>query len=529
MIANIIIGVGGTGAKVVESTLHCAVAGLIGPNLRVGLVDQDGSNGNVARTERLLVQVETARNRWRAEGGAHVLGESSLFDTNIQALSKPATWVPHPVKSTTLAQIFGRDSSMKPREKDLFDGLFAVGNSAANTEQNLALGKGYRGRPHIGAAAMASEVSDGADDIAFWQQLSQALDAARGATEVRVLLTGSVFGGAGAAGFPTLARLIRKRLGGIAKVRIGGVLMLPYFSFAPPPRAAGGTLGEDANVAVAQELLIQSQSALKHYYRQLRDEKIFDQLYLAGWQDPFDLGYHEAGDNDQVNPPLLPELVGAMAACRFFSTKIGNGPPQVLACAQANAGAFTWSDLPSPTDDLDAPYKALGRLLRFALAWKYWGGLVSRQRSGLALMGSGQPWYKRQKVNNIKYDATPVGAEVSALDAYVQELLTWAATMESFARRHNLLFGLWNTGNLASPGAQPWHSMVVPPTLDENSFQRIFGGLVLSDERTVSPPPAATLLQRLTQEEENDGGRRGLGIFVSALHAFCDVQPPVQA
>ena len=61
MAVNILIGVGGTGAKVVESTLHAAVAGLAGDNLTVGLVDQDGSNGNVGRTAQLLATIVSAR------------------------------------------------------------------------------------------------------------------------------------------------------------------------------------------------------------------------------------------------------------------------------------------------------------------------------------------------------------------------------------------------------------------------------------------------------------------------------------
>ena len=56
--------------------------------------------------------------------------------------------------------------------------------------------------------------------------------------EVRIFLVSSIFGGQGASGFPSIARLIRKILEqkGIQEgVYIGGALMLPYFKF-PKPR-----------------------------------------------------------------------------------------------------------------------------------------------------------------------------------------------------------------------------------------------------------------------------------------------------
>ena len=55
MAINVLIGVGGTGAKIVETALMLMSAG-VGPKGKVviGLVDQDNSNGNVVRSEHLL-------------------------------------------------------------------------------------------------------------------------------------------------------------------------------------------------------------------------------------------------------------------------------------------------------------------------------------------------------------------------------------------------------------------------------------------------------------------------------------------
>ena len=61
---NILIGVGGTGAKMVEATLIQLLSGMIDNPVHVGLVDQDLANGNVARTVRLLSQQHRFRTLW---------------------------------------------------------------------------------------------------------------------------------------------------------------------------------------------------------------------------------------------------------------------------------------------------------------------------------------------------------------------------------------------------------------------------------------------------------------------------------
>jgi hypothetical protein len=516
MTLNILIGIGGTGAKVVEATLHAAVAGLT-DNLKVGLVDQDGSNGNVARACQLLNTICEARTAWRGSGHHHVLGRSGLLSADIQPLLKDPIWTPHPDRSTTLARIFEREA-MPPPERALFDALFAVGAGPDDTEQNLPLGKGYRGRPHIGAAAMASRIED---DIPFWARLTDLLDTARGGTEVRILLAGSVFGGTGAAGFPTLARLIRERLpnGATSKVTIGGVLMLPYFDFDPPSKESVAADSLNDNVARSDDLVLQSKSALKSYH-DIIAQKTFNQLYFVGWDQFFDLGYHEAGDTDQINLSLLPEWMGALAACRFFNGDAASAPGQALVSARHETGAVEWRDLPSPSDDPDAAFKAMGGLLRFSVAWKHWGDKVSRPRAGRILGLGSEPWYKRQRVDQIRYAQTPVEAGVKALDAYADRLISWAAAIEMHARSANLRFRPWNTEPFVLPGSHPNQPMKAPETLGDGAFVKAYDSVVGLADQAETLPNAAALIHRLTYEVEPDHGQRGLGIFVSALHAF---------
>lgn len=522
MTINIVIGIGGTGAKVVESTLHLTSAGLMPEQVYVGLVDQDRSNGNVNRTERLIQTMIDARRAWREGSGNHTLGTSPLFRTEIRKISEVENvWTPHPNANVTLAQIFDRES-MNETEQRLFDSLFAIGKGAGDTEQRMPLDQGYRGRPHIGAAAMTSRIET---DVDFWKQLVEHVNSARGSRDVNILLAGSVFGGTGAAGFPTLAKLIRRKIpAGADNVRIGGVLMLPYFDFAAPP--SDEVDSADANVARAEELAQQSQNALKYYADMLAREPVFDQMYMVGWDRPFSVGDHHAGAQAQENPALLPEVYGALAAARFFEADDGQtGESEVYTVARARSETVTWSDLPSPQGDNHLPLKALGRLLRFGAAWKYWSPIVSRPRSGLARMINRDPWYRMQQINHIDFRGAAPENEVASLDHYVDDLLRWAAAIEIHAAAAKLDFRLWKLEEITQREADGSNRFTLPATLAENRYDALLNRLIIPGEATGTLPTAADLLHRLSTEAEPDNGQRGLGIFVSALHTFSDLQP----
>jgi hypothetical protein len=256
---NLLIGVGGTGAKVVEAALICALAGFGPKDVSVAFVDQDEANGNVRRARELLRQVEQLRGLWVAGGRpdrwdtSSPVGEGGSLLASVAARSiDPAhdLWAPHTEEGTTLGSIFSANvlAREEPRLKSLMDVLYSPDAS----EQGMELSEGYRGRPHIGAAAILSRAEQ---DAPFWRSLREILRRAQGGQEVRVFLIGSVFGGTGAAGFPTLARTLRDMArdatGQAPNVRIGGALMLPYFGFAPPP-------DDTANVARPEHLLRQS-------------------------------------------------------------------------------------------------------------------------------------------------------------------------------------------------------------------------------------------------------------------------------
>lgn len=515
MTTNILIGVGGTGAKVVEAFLHACAAGLGPDTLTVGFVDQDQSNGNVTRALELLKTLSETRQLWRGETSRNRLGaDCPLFRTDIRSLAPGhEVWVPHREQKTTLAQIFS-EASMESADRHLFDLLFAAGE----TEQHMPLDEGYRGRPNIGAAAMTAKVDE---DVEFWRALLQRIEQAQGGEDVRLVLAGSVFGGTGAAGFPTLARLIRRRLDEhrvTRNVRIGGVLMLPYFGFERPKSEEGA----EGNVARREQLLLQSQGALKYYDNLFRQEQVFDELYFVGWNRLFELGYHSPGAAEQANPPLAPELLASLGVANFLNKDPeGAAENRVYVSARAEDGALGWADLPSPDPQRpDAPFEQLGQLLRFSVAWLYWRRMLGERR-GIGRFLKSDPWYRAQGLEAVDFRSTPPEAEIRKLTEYVTSFLWWAACIENYSPSAGTRFDLWRTGPLVASVDRDntTNPYVMRDSLEEDEYGRAYREVVVNKASADELPTATDLLTSLNAGAAS-ADSKGLGVFVASLEAF---------
>jgi len=510
MPTNIVIGVGGTGAKVAESVLHISAVGLGPDNLTVGFVDQDQSNGNVSRALEAYSSIEKARALWRTSGSNNYIGSGSLFKTDLRKLGT-GLWTPHPGAKSSLAQILGdlKDDSAA------FDLLFAKGA----LEQDMRLDEGYRGRAHIGSAAITSAVADRGD---FWRGLEEAIRMAKGGESVRILLAGSVFGGTGAAGFPTISRLIRRIIeaeGIDRNIRLGGVLMLPYFRFSAPD-------DETANVARNEDLLPQTRGALRYYSSLFKREKVFDEIFLVGWNPSFDLGYHEPGTGEQRNPALLPELIAALGASRFFqSDHEANG--EVLVSARHKEAAIGWSDIPQPrTGGADHVYKAIGRHLRYLSAWKLWRPILAREGDSWSDAFQGHAWYKKQRLGRIDFRNSPPTDAISAMEEYANSSIEWLATMKAYATEGQVDWGLWNCDPLVDGQADfssPTKPIKVISHLNEKELNEALDVVIKPLEAADRLPTGASIHYRMNTETVY-GEHEGLGRFVASLNDFSGVR-----
>lgn len=519
MTVNVLIGVGGTGAKVVEAALHLFLAGEGPDNVIVGLVDQDNSNGNVERTRSLLTRIQTMRADWSPPNGNRLdwtvdqeAGGVQLGRVALETLlPNDSHWRPSADDHGTLAQILDR-AGLDDDHRALFDLLFVPGAE----EQDMPLSAGYRGRAHVGSAAMLASLE--LEEGIFKRRIEELMRTPD--QPVRIFLVGSVFGGTGAAGFPTLSRAINKIRDAMPRVaqeriKLGGALMLPYFGFDDPAN-------ERANVVRATELLPQARVALEFYHRLFEHEPVFDRFYVAGWNSFFQMGYHEPGNRGQRNPPLAPELLGALAALDFFAATLEGRPQRVpvMTSARQESSRLTWRDLPVEDDDArQRLYARLGGLLRFATYWRYVAepGLDDRNKffgktRWISDLTGGVDWGQ----------GTPKARETLA--ALANDVLVWAETMRLFGDTggERLEFGLWNTDDLAAAAnrREPTRPVTLHDRLATGGpLEAAYDKVLTAADPNAPPRSAAQLYEEVNERRMRApaAGNTGLGKLVAAV------------
>lgn len=508
---NIVLGVGGSGAKVVEALMVLMAAGVGSDTgtVHVGLVDQDESNGNVARTRRLIRAIASYRQLWGRSGPNHIdwrHGESDriamgavdirpLFETEENAL-----WCPEK-DDETLETIIG--SNLDASRRALFDMLFMPGRE----EQKLPLGKGYRGRAHVGATALIAAML--AEDSTLMRRLRELMEASGARSKVNIFIVGSAYGGTGAAGFPTLARALHRMRqakdfkNNRENVSIGGLLMLPYFSFRDDE-------GDGEAVVTSDELLPKAQLALNYYDNLFDGERAFDQFFALGWGSLFHLNYHEAGANEQSNPALPPELFAATAGIDFFRRNQLAGEPadatRVMVSARKES-VIRWSDLPLQSEI----ETKLGQFLRAAVYWRYIvKNLIDAPKS---LFGRGN-WV--QKLSD-GADSAGAQAELLSLDTLIDHVMLWAATIENQARAH-WQKGPWSLRSFVTEADSPTVPVELRPAMSEREVLDGFDQLVRIDDGELVPRASAHIFDDLTNGRiKLTDESRGLGRVLATV------------
>jgi hypothetical protein len=344
-----IIGIGGTGAKCIESIIQLAAIGLFtNEPIKLLFIDADESNGNL---ERALTSLSIYQRCSKLVEGEKQ--QCSWMQTPIAAFD---VWSPFNEKSINknLGSFFGYNNLKQNYQTlgNLFDVLYT------QEEREVELDVGFRGRPAIGSAIM-SQVDLDTLDKEPWRTIISQIQADVGAGKpVKIFLCGSIFGGTGASGLPTIGKLIANKLKKVNirdRVKIGCLFILPYFNFSPPA-------GEDPKAVYAQSdlFLLNTEAALRYYESQAQE--IFDIVYLLGNQNSTQVQF-SIGKKTQRNQSHFLELYAATAARQFLF----NSPPSgtVILIGREKEKVLNWSDIPEET----VIKSALANATRFAYAW----------------------------------------------------------------------------------------------------------------------------------------------------------------
>ncbi|NUQ41495.1 MAG: hypothetical protein HUU32_08895 [Calditrichaceae bacterium] len=328
MAYNVLVGIGGTGARVVEAMVHLCAAGYGPENLSIFLIDPDESNGNLTRTKTLITLYNLCRQSFNPSKAA----EKQLFKTNIK-IPETLVWKIFKDKNTTLSYYINLKTMTKELE-DFASVLFS------EVELNTILNEGFRGHPSIGSVVMSDPPQDEEPWTVLWDDIITQKQ-----NDVRVFLAGSVFGGTGAAGVPTIGsqRLIKYNdkatIGaGKSRVLLGGALVLPYFSIEREDET------DEKMYVTHYDFPIATKAALQYYNEK---QLGFDQLYFIGDSLNQKIGKFSVGSMSQENQPHYIELVTALAATDFFEQPPLEGDPEKLyyiACRDDDS--VTWESLP---------------------------------------------------------------------------------------------------------------------------------------------------------------------------------------
>lgn len=306
---NFLVGIGGSGAKVTESALYLCASGF-GPNkLFLFLIDPDRGNGNLARTTKLISSYLECKKQFQPHNAV------KLFQTELVVPEdeKDRVWTIFDKTDTTLGEWIGYDGLNEEKQKDERD---MMGVLFSKQELTTKLNMGFRGHPSIGSVVMTELPENNYPFKLLWDELPESK-----AFDVRLFLVGSVFGGTGAAGFPTLghrntlkfnenkgAVINKKEL--ISRILLGGSLILPYF------KVVKNDSQSDMHVT-SGDFPIATKAALEFY--DTKNSLGFDQIYFIGDSLSQNVGNFSVGSTSQVNDPHYIEIVSTLASFDFFS------------------------------------------------------------------------------------------------------------------------------------------------------------------------------------------------------------------
>ncbi len=428
-IGNYYIGVGGTGARVAEALVHLCAAGLGPDELFLMLIDPDAGNGNLSRTTELVASYQ----RIHQQIGLWADGVDLFHTRIVTAPDNKIVWNIIGEQNQTLASFMALDSLDEPL-KHLTELLF--------TEEDLRekLNEGFRGRPAIGAVVMAHPDESVPPWSSFWQEIGNVSRA----DEAKVFVVGSVFGGTGAAGIPTLGagKVIRERAAldaeaGTSKIYLGSCLVLPYFTF--PASEQSIPVEQRARLFVTPDDFPLATSSALYYY--LTKKLAYDEVYLIGDSGSEEVGHFSAGAASQKNRAHYVELGAALSALDFFAhgTPQRKREPQYFISAR-NGVEVTWKDLPAARVDPEhvqaiVKYRLSSAALFFFAICKYGrkelSRLVNRREQPPAWFHEVFERVPTASSGSVKTDATRLDPRSADQDEMIKRLEAFGARLDA--------------------------------------------------------------------------------------------------
>jgi hypothetical protein len=328
-----IIGIGGTGHKVLNAAIHLAACGAfkgkLGTNeiveIRILTIDADNSNGNLSQAKNTLAAY---RSYYDALNGANKLGL-----VNIEPVSEDINISLYKDDKKTINKTFNIPQYAGSDDDKFIRFLYT------NNEINVEFDNGFYGHTSIGTLVVKDLLKS--SDV-WTKQLSDINE------NDFVFVIGSLFGGTGASAIPVLLDELKTRQTSTA-FKLAALVLNPYFI------AAGKIQEEGLLQPDSASFNIKAKASLYYYYSQKQYTKT-DALYIIGENEAnFSIEVASRGGPNQHNKAAPIELFAATALIDFVKESDNRKEGKIITASRyekAGVCYWTWKMLQESLPDL---------------------------------------------------------------------------------------------------------------------------------------------------------------------------------
>ena len=300
-----VFAIGGTGSRVLKSLTMLLASG-VKPNSEREfeivpiIIDPHKSNEDLKRTERMLGNYQTISN----EAGL----DSGFFNTKITTLNNLVASNRLSGSFTfNLQEVGGKKfkeyidfNQLDDANKALADILFSGKSINKRHEEvnllDVEMDIGFVGNPNIGSVVL-NQFKDSQEFKEFASNFNEG---------DRVFIISSIFGGTGAAGFPTILKNIRDAMnnrnidgkGFLQDAKIGAVTVLPYFNIEK----------DNDSPIQKSDFIAKTKAALYYYKDNVTGNNSINSLYYIADDYSGKPYKNDPGDNGQKNDAHFVEM-----------------------------------------------------------------------------------------------------------------------------------------------------------------------------------------------------------------------------
>lgn len=315
-----IFAIGGTGSRVLKSLTMLLASG-VKPNsdkefeIVPIIIDPHESNGDKQRTESMLSSYQEIVYKVGLNNGFWSTAIKTLDkkDKDSDWLNGSFTFNLQDVANKRFKDYINL-SQLDESNKGLSDILFSGKSIDKNDNEidllDVEMDIGFVGNPNIGSVVL-NQFKDSKEFIEVASSFNE---------DDRIFIISSIFGGTGAAGFPTILKNIRNvknsestpSKGFLQNAKIGAITVLPYFNVETKTKS-----GKKSPIQKS-DFIAKTKSALRYYSENVTGNNSVNCMYYIG-DDYIGKAYkNDPGKGRQINDAHFIELASALAIVDFL-------------------------------------------------------------------------------------------------------------------------------------------------------------------------------------------------------------------